>query len=223
MRRATVTPSPTPATDLATVHLPVGTFAARLLGHRDVPPASVVDLAALRAGPAAGTQAVVCVHSDADVPLREAVDELGARLGLVTIGVQLTPRRLVVGPVVVPGSTACWACHRRRADQHAGSARPYDLDAAVTGLEEGFAPHHVALASALLDLALEEASRTLRDGRPPSPPGGTVRTVDLVSGVPSAAATVGVDRCPRCSGRFAAERSTWRHLARATATSRTEA
>jgi bacteriocin biosynthesis cyclodehydratase domain-containing protein len=142
----------------------------------------------------AGT--IVAVHSGRLEELRDAVDRFGFERGVPTVGVELLPTRIVCGPAVIPGATACYACYLRRVEQHRDPAQPYDVGRATRGLPEGFGRPHLAIAHGLLALALAE----LRTG--PVGLGGTVRTFDLVAGTLSTASTVAVDRCPRCSARL---------------------
>lgn len=198
---------------LRTLFIEEGSFAESIAVHRQIPENQRVQADELQVVFAEQVDVVVVMHSNADVALREDVDRLGAKLGFATIGLQLTPTRIICGPVVVPGRTACWLCFRKRSAQHAGTSHPYDIDAGVSGLAEGYGPHHTVIASGLLTLALEETSmlRSESDSAasldPNAPIGGTVRTFDLVSGAVSSASTVSTDRCHRCSDRFAEARS----------------
>ncbi|MCX2181113.1 cyclodehydratase [Streptomyces sp. SKN60] len=192
--------SPTPRPEC--LYLVRDTFGERLTEHRGVAPELRMSFEDFLAGPAPRADVVVPVHSGAAPELRDEVDRICAERGTPSAGVQLLPTKLVCGPAVVPGRTACHACQRKRAAQHAGTAHPYDLDAALSGLLEGFGPQHVAVASGLLDLALAEIAAEATGV------GGTVRTFSLVTGAVSAAATVAVNRCPRCGDRFAEDRAT---------------
>ncbi|MFG2092773.1 TOMM precursor leader peptide-binding protein [Streptomyces sp. NPDC048612] len=144
---------------------------------------------------------VVAVHSGRDEELRDALDRLGAERGVPTVGVELLPTRIVCGPAVIPGATACYACYLRRIEQHRDPARAGHMAEATRGLPEGFGRMHLAVAHGLLALATAE----LRNG--PDGLGGTVRTFDLVTGGLSTASTVAVDRCPRCSARWGDRRT----------------
>lgn len=144
--------------------------------------------------------AVVAVYAARDEELRDALDRLGFERGVPTVGVELLPTRIVCGPAVIPGATACYACHLRRAEQHQDPARTDRVAEATRGLPEGFGRMHLAIAHGLLGLATAE----LRGG--PHGLGGTVRKFDLVTGAVSTASTVAVDRCPRCGGRWADRR-----------------
>ncbi|MDT0448777.1 cyclodehydratase [Streptomyces hesseae] len=176
-------------------------FGRRLMEHRGVPPERRVSFEDFRNGAAPHADVVVAVHSGGDAELRDEIDRICAERGTASVGIELQPTRIVCGPVVVPGRTACYACYRKRAAQHAGSARHYDMDAALSGLPEGFGPQHVAVASGLLELALGEIAEGVMGI------GGTVRTVNIVSGAVQAAATVSVNLCPRCGDRFAKARA----------------
>ncbi|MER8000695.1 TOMM precursor leader peptide-binding protein [Streptomyces sp. NPDC095613] len=176
-------------------------FGRRLAEHRGVPPEQRVSFEDFRSGTAPRPDVVVLAHAGGDPEFRDEADRICAERGTPSLGLQLLPARIVCGPVVVPGRTACYSCYRKRAAQHAGTARGYDLDAALAGLPEGFGPQHVAVASGLLELALTEIAAGVTGI------GGTVRAFSLVSGAVSAAATVSVNRCPRCGDRFAKARA----------------
>ncbi len=145
--------------------------------------------------------AVVVLHSGHDEQLRDAVDRHGFERGVPTVGLEVLPTRIVCGPAVIPGSTACHACFRRRVEQHRDPADTHHPGDATRGLPEGFGRMHLAIAHGLLALATAE----LHAG--PVGLGGTVRTFDLVSGTLSAGSTVAVDRCPRCGDRWGARRA----------------
>ncbi|QBI53055.1 cyclodehydratase [Streptomonospora litoralis] len=139
---------------------------------------------------------IAAVHSGRDEELRDALDGLGFERGVPTVGVELLPTRIVCGPAVIPGATACYSCYLRRIEQHRDAAQAGDVGEATRGLPEGFGRMHLAVAHGLLTLATAE----LRTG--PEGIGGTVRTYDLVSGVLTTASTVAVDRCARCGARW---------------------
>ncbi|UJB43206.1 cyclodehydratase [Streptomyces sp. A1-5] len=144
---------------------------------------------------------VVAVYSGRDEELRDALDRFGFERGVPTVGVELLPTRIVCGPAVIPGATACYSCHLRRAEQHQDPARTDRVAEATRDLPEGFGRMHLAITHGLLALATAE----LRGG--PAGLGATVRKFDLVTGVTSTASTVAVDRCPRCSARWADRRT----------------
>lgn len=144
---------------------------------------------------------IVAVHSGRDEELRDALDRLGFERGVPTVGVELLPTRIVCGPAVIPGATACYSCYLRRVEQHRDPAQTDRVGEATRGLPEGFGRMHLAMAHGLLTLATAE----LRTG--PVGLGGTVRTFDLVTGTLSTASTVAVDRCPRCGARWGEQRT----------------
>ncbi|MGW1889358.1 TOMM precursor leader peptide-binding protein [Streptomyces sp. NPDC002004] len=139
---------------------------------------------------------LVALHAGRDEAWRDTLDRIGFERNIPSVGVELLPTRIVCGPAVIPGATACYSCYLARIEQHRDPAQPYDVGRATRGLEEGFGPQHLAIAHGLLALALDE----LRSG--PQELGGTVRTFDMVAGTFSTASTVAVDRCPRCGDRF---------------------
>lgn len=143
---------------------------------------------------------VLAATGTPDPALRELLDSRCAAWAVPSAGLELMPARMVCGPAVLPGLTACHRCYRARAAQHGAGSGPYDEDEAMRGLPPGFGEHHVLLAAGLLGLALRE----LRTG--PVGLGGTVRSASLVSGRVSQAAVVSVDRCARCGGRFRGDR-----------------
>ncbi|MFB9903836.1 hypothetical protein [Allokutzneria oryzae] len=177
-------------------------FGRKLADYRDVPPAHLVSFEDFRDTTALVGDVIVPVHAGSDPDLRDEVDRICAERGTPSVGLQLLPTKIVCGPVVVPGHTACHSCYRRRSAQHAAKARHLDVDASLSGLPLGFGAQHLAVASGLLELALTEIAEGVTGI------GGTVRTFNLVSGSVTAAVTVAVDRCPRCGGRFAAARAT---------------
>ncbi len=137
---------------------------------------------------------IVVVHSGHDPALRDTVDTVAFDRGVPCVGVELLPTRLVCGPMVVPGRTACYHCFERRLEQHSGGAS--SLPASTRDLPEGFAPHHAVIAAGLVRAALAETSGPVRSL------GATVRTFDLVTGAVRASSTVAVNRCRRCGDRF---------------------
>lgn len=175
-------------------------FGRHLTEHRGVPTERQASFEDFLNGVAPDADVVIPVHSGSAPELRDEVDRICAERGTPSAGIQLLPTKIVCGPAVVPGRTACYACYRKRAAQHAGTAHPYDMEAALTGLPEGFGPLHLSVSSGLLDLALADIAAGT------TAVGGAVRTFSLVSGAVSAATTVSVNRCPRCGDRFAQER-----------------
>lgn len=125
--------------------------------------------------------------------LREIVDSIAFIRGIPHVGLELSPTELSCGPLVIPGSTACYQCYRRRKAQH-GLTVP-DAER----LPEGFAPYHVTIGAGLIRNSLRDIDKFAKGN---DELGGTVRVFNLVTGVVSQNDTVAVDRCPRCSKRF---------------------
>ena len=113
---------------------------------------------------------------------------------------------LSVGPVIVPGASACWRCWIRRTRQHApGLSRKVALwrhyaeqtDAGPQGYLEPFALAAAARVSQMVD-ALERGEAVA----------GQVWQVHMISRRITLGTVVGVHGCPRCGlGREAAARS----------------
>lgn len=191
--QSSMSPDPRPRC----LYLVRDSFGRKLMEHRGVPAEQRVSFEDFVSGAAPHADAVVPVHSGSAPELRDEVDRICAEQGTPSVGLQLLSTKIVCGPAVVPDRTACYACYRKRAAQHAGTAHPYDMEAALTGLPEGFSPLHLAVASGLLELALADIAAGTTGL------GGAVRTFSLISGAVSSAATVSVNRCPRCGDRFA--------------------
>jgi len=110
--------------------------------------------------------------------------------------VLLESAHLRCGPVVVPGTSACHRCFRRRRRQHALDPSVWadqPAEAVLGDRIRGYARHHVTIAAALATQAISEAFD-------PSPryPGGWVRTVGLADGSLHRAGVVPIDGCDRC-------------------------
>lgn len=120
--------------------------------------------------------------------------------------------RLVLGPLVLPGRTACAGCAARRADQHdatrAASAplrEAYDQD--LTLEPGGHLASHVRLAAAQILSVADD----LQDGAD-SPWAGSISTLNLHDGSMQRSAVVGIHGCPRCRVTPPLADSTWRSL-----------
>jgi len=145
---------------------------------------------------------LVAVGAGRDRAFRDRLDATAFLRGIPSVGLELLPTQLVCGPAVRPGRTACYVCYTRRLDQH-GVAHPA-TDAATMDLPEGYGPEHVAIGVGLLRDAVDEVTgdRDVTGGI-----GGTVRTLDLVTGALSVAPTTAVNLCGRCGGRYADQRT----------------
>jgi len=101
---------------------------------------------------------------------------------------------LRVGPVVVPGQSACHRCFDRRRRQHAKSPQPsWRQTTTVPGTGSyvrGYADHHVTLAAGLVLQAAQSLGAE-----------AFVRTVHLVDGSVGRAGVIAADGCDRCRER----------------------
>lgn len=120
--------------------------------------------------------------------------------------------RLVLGPLVIPGRTACATCAAGRADQH-DSARAasqplrdaYDADMDLE--PRGFLPSHAGLAAACVMEIADEMQCTGGSAW-----AGMVRQVNLYDGAMRSSKVVGVHGCPRCRVTPPLADSSWRSL-----------
>jgi bacteriocin biosynthesis cyclodehydratase domain-containing protein len=137
----------------------------------------------------------------------EAADQAAFAWKVPWFGVHSTATDVVCGPVVIPGRTACHQCYVRRRSQH---ARP-EHGTATTGdrYPAGYPAHHVGIAAAFAQQALDEALQPTDSG---GGIGGTVRKFDQISGSTNRASVVAVDRCPRCRAHHTSD-ELWRRLA----------
>ena len=120
--------------------------------------------------------------------------------------------RLVLGPLVLPGRTACATCAAGRADQHdatRAAAAPlraaYDRD--LTLEPAGHLPSHLRLAAAHI-LSVADALQEGSENRW----AGTISTVNLHDGSMRRSTVVGIHGCPRCRQTPPLADSTWRSL-----------
>ncbi|GFZ79118.1 TOMM precursor leader peptide-binding protein [Nesterenkonia alkaliphila] len=196
------TPAPTDRQPPETLYLAAGCFghavAQRLQAHHrgrihDVAPGTHPSM-----WPYAET---LVLATGAERPrIADAVDHTCFLRGIPWIHVVARSAEIQVGPVVIPGRTACYRCSERRRRQHRlalPSSHP-DRDSAENPSEFAVLKHHISLAAALTRQAFSEIAEAASGG----PAEGTVRSVNLVSGTVTAAPTVGTDNCARCRGRF---------------------
>lgn len=114
---------------------------------------------------------------------------------------------LRIGPVVVPGASSCYTCHRQRLLQHSGTAdltdalhRHYDANPAAG--PQGYLDSFVTLAAMT---AQEISTRLATD---PTAEAGQVRQVHLLTLRTVQRRAMGIHGCPRCgSGRDERNRS----------------
>ncbi|MGV3017623.1 hypothetical protein [Rothia sp. 88186D007BW] len=121
--------------------------------------------------------------------IRDCIDSVSFVRGIPHVGLEISHKHIVCGPLVIPGSTACYKCYRHRVEQHGGYL-------AEDKLPEGFASYHVSIAAGFLRSAIKEADCNTNNL------GGTVRTFNLINGHFQQSSTVAVNRCERCSKRF---------------------
>ncbi|MFI6499660.1 TOMM precursor leader peptide-binding protein [Nonomuraea typhae] len=122
--------------------------------------------------------------------IADAVDRAAFAWGTPWLESCLETTDIRVGPVVVPGCTACYRCFVNRRRQH----RRLDPPPARERHPTGFAVHHAGIAAGLTRQAMAEAF-----GAPdPARLGGGVRRFSLVTGATSRSDVVAGDRCPRC-------------------------
>ncbi|MGW3150934.1 TOMM precursor leader peptide-binding protein [Streptomyces sp. NPDC001177] len=122
----------------------------------------------------------------------------------------LTPRGVRLGPVVTPGSSACYHCFLRRRLQHdweVGDTRAWWDSVArdPSNTVPGWFPSDVMMAHGL--------TRALT-ATGPDALAGTVVTYDGVSGDLGRYPVTGVHACPRCRRRPDRSADTWAALAR---------
>ena len=137
----------------------------------------------------------------------DAVDVACGRRRVPWSSVTLDGRFLIIGPLVVPGVSPCYACYRRRWSTHL--ARPereqaldgaYDADNGVGC--KGFPPSSVTIAAAAL--ALDRAEAGIAAGR--------VRRLDLLHCALEETRVVRVHGCERCSQPTSSGERYVRHL-----------
>ena len=159
-----------------------------------IPDAHRFDLDRLPTG--SDVRCLIAVYSGHDPALREALDDASFSHGVASFGIELLPTRIVCGPVVIPGQSACYGCYLRRIAQHGTTEQSTDPVASTRGIDEGFTAAHLGIAHGFLRRSLHEVLHGTTDV------GGTVRSFDLTTGTVSRAPTIAVDRCDRCGRRF---------------------
>ena len=113
---------------------------------------------------AAGTHASLWPYADLIVVagsreqhrVSEAVDAVAFIRGIPWLGLFVRGTDLQVGPVVVPGRTACYRCFVKRRDQH---SRPDAVALAPRGpvqAPSGYTRHHVGVAAGMVRAAVRE-------------------------------------------------------------------
>jgi bacteriocin biosynthesis cyclodehydratase domain-containing protein len=188
-----------------------GPFGVRAGEH--LRPGVAVSRDASDVASASGFDLLVAMMDGEDDHLAATLDRSSFLTGIAWFPVVLAFPVIRIGPVVVPGASACYACYLARRWQRDPMA---EISQAVLASHEpgpaGFFPHHALLAGALTTNLLRDI-----DLHGCAASAGRVRTVVLPNGEVQESRAVGVDRCPRCSSRFgprrAAVREQLKHVA----------
>jgi bacteriocin biosynthesis cyclodehydratase domain-containing protein len=158
--------------------------------------------------PQAQVHVVACAREDFD--FLRAVDTFSFAWSLTWAPLVLTPRGVRLGPVVVPGVSACYHCFLRRRLQHDGEIGDthawWDsvaLDASDS--VSGWLPSDTLMARGLTRALVAKG---------PDGFAGTVVSYDGVSGDMNRDPVIGVHACPRCRHRPDRSDDTWAGLAR---------
>jgi bacteriocin biosynthesis cyclodehydratase domain-containing protein len=185
-----------------------GTFGARASQH--LRPGVAVSRDVGEVASVSGCDVLVAMMDGEDEELAGTLDRRCFLTGITWFPVVLAFPAIRVGPVVVPGASACYPCYLARRWQRDPLA---EISQAVLASNApgpaGFFPHHALLAGALTNNLLRDIDR---HGCGAS--AGCVRTMVLPTGQLHASRAVGVDRCPRCSFRFQARRAAVREQLR---------
>ncbi len=185
--------------------VPVDEFGAavarRLLTHRR---AALVDPDALRAPIARPHPGLLVVAGSARRTELTAINDLAAAEDVPWLPVVLRQTRIDIGPVIGPGSEACYRCMQARVRQHDPHRRTTEeVDASATR-RTAFLPAHVRQAAGI-------ATR-LTAARPRTPHRAPVLSFGLHGAAPVTAHPVmGVHGCPGCGLRPSAAPEQWRN------------
>lgn len=157
-----------------------------------------------------GCDLLVAMMDGEDDQLADSLDRRSFLTGMAWFPVVQAFPAIRVGPVVVPGASACYACYLARRWQRDPLAETSQAVLASNAPgPAGFFPHHALLAGALTNQLLSDI-----DLHGCAASAGCVRTVVLPTGELHASRAVGVDRCPRCSFRFEPRRAAVHELLR---------
>lgn len=156
---------------------------------------------------------LVAMMDGEDDHLADTLDRRSFLTGIPWFPVVQAFPAIRVGPVVVPGASACYACYLARRWQRDPLAEFSQAVLASNAPDPaGFFPHHALLAGALTNQLLSDI-----DLHGCAASAGCVRAVVLPNGELQTSRAVGVDRCPRCSFRLephrAAVRAQLKHVA----------
>lgn len=135
------------------------------------------------------------------------IDEQAFATGTAWSGVVLTPAGVRLGPVIVPGKSACYECFLRRSAHH---EQHWRRTAAIWRTAEssrldGWLPSDLLVAEGFV--------RILADGDPDRGwPAGSVISYQAATGEVSTAKVIGRHGCPRCRPGRDRAMDTWRDL-----------
>lgn len=167
------------------------------------PGIEVVDVAAPRFDPSGElvlpdvpVDLAVAVGGAGDLALHLGLARAGQRLGLANVSVTNAFDEYVVGPVVLPGVTACWNCYRHR---RAAARRDPQLAMATLAGAAPPAPLDTASASLLGSLAALELVAWMSEP-PPALATGRVLVFDVATRTSSRHQVVRLPWCEVCGG-----------------------
>lgn len=157
--------------------------------------------------PRARCHVVACARED--VSYFRDVDKFAFEWSLTWAPLVLTPRGVRLGPVVTPGSSACYHCFLRRRLQHdweVGDTPAWWHSVAVdpSNTVPGWLPSDLMMARGLTEALVAMG---------PDAFAGTVAAYDGVSGDVRRDPVIGVHACPRCRRRPDRGADTWAGLA----------
>ncbi|MET7457513.1 TOMM precursor leader peptide-binding protein [Streptomyces sp. NPDC005574] len=166
---------------------------------------------AVPADPATWPQAQCHVVASAreDVSFFQDVDTFTFEWSLTWAPLVLTSRGVRLGPVVTPGSSACYHCFLRRRLQHDWEAG--DTRARCESVTRD--PSNTAAAWLPSDLMMARGLTQALVAMGPDAFAGTVVTYDGVHGDMSRDPVIGVQACPRCQRRTDRDADSWAALA----------
>lgn len=131
----------------------------------------------------------------------ELMEELSYKWRLPFIPVVIDSARLQIGPVIVPGETACWTCwiHRSRQhspwpDSHASLLQHYATHASEG--PAGYLELFAEMAASRVHSIIESLESSASDP-------GSIWQIDMLTRKILTGRVVGIHDCPRCGNRLA--------------------
>jgi bacteriocin biosynthesis cyclodehydratase domain-containing protein len=129
------------------------------------------------------------------------MEELSYKWRLPFIPVVIDSARLQIGPVIVPGETACWTCwiHRSRQhspwpDSHASLLQHYATHASEG--PAGYLELFAEMAASRVHSIIESLESSASDP-------GSIWQIDMLTRKILTGRVVGIHDCPRCGNRLA--------------------